>query len=274
MTAALPLEEEQIERILGIIRDRTGLDFSRYRQSTVRRRLQGRMATTGVDSIRRYLELLSGSEEEAGRLVERLTVKVSRFYRNAGAFDRVRGEVMPRLVSRSRGPLRFWSAGCAGGEEAYTLALLLDERGAPGSVLATDIDRAALDRARSALFPPASLVELPQALRDAGLVPSTVQPGSWRVHGRIVWRTRLQVHDLAGAEDPEGGPFDFIACRNVLIYMQRDARERVGRMLLENLAQEGYLLLGEAEAVPAPLEPHVEAVSRAHRLYRRLDGTS
>jgi chemotaxis methyl-accepting protein methylase len=108
-----------MQEILRLLLERTGIDFASYCRGTVRRRILNRMISLGSDSLDDYVSRLHGSEEEAVRLAERITIKVSRFYRNASTFDRVRSELLPELAATRSAPLRLWSAGCGHGEEAY-----------------------------------------------------------------------------------------------------------------------------------------------------------
>lgn len=258
-----------VEAILAVVLERTAIDFSGYRAATVRRRIQSRMLTLGVDALDQYHARLAASPDEADRLLERLTVQVSRFYRNAQVFDRLRADVVPDLLRRG-GLLRVWCAGCARGEEAYTLAMIVDEAGGRPDVLATDVVPAALSAARAGLFAPEALRELPAGLRERYVV-SAGEPFSPRV--KIVDRVRHAVrfarHDLLSGAGPAGPRrFQVISCRNVLIYLQPDAQRRVLHLLGEQLAPGGYLCLGEAEWPPTECEASWEVVSRNQRLFR------
>jgi len=140
--------DELVSQVIGLVRDRTGTDFSGYRHSTIQRRIRNRMICLGIASLDRYVQLLRQRPDEAPALIERLTIKVSRFYRNVRTFDFLRDEVLP-VLARKRGsePVRIWSAGCGRGEEAWTLAMLLERARIAGHVQATDIDPCSLQDA-------------------------------------------------------------------------------------------------------------------------------
>lgn len=256
--------------ILQLLRERTGADLSRYRPTTVSRRVLNRMISVGSSTFEHYLALLRADEHEALRLLDRVTIKVSRFYRNPVTFDALRLTVLPALAAANPGrPLRIWSAGCGCGEEPYTLAMLLDEAGIPGTVEATDIDPGALERAAlGRRYVSATLSELPLELRNRYLEP---EDGGYTVRKSLRDRVRFSRHDLsAELGPPAGGAFDLIACRNVLIYFARGPQERAMHALRAGLAEGGYLCLGEAEWPLPSVAPSLEALPVKTRIFRAV----
>jgi chemotaxis methyl-accepting protein methylase len=273
VAGAEPEFDTAVREILAELRRRTGMDFSGYRRSTVERRIANRMVSVGVDSHEAYLAVLASSAGEAERLLDRLAIKVSRFYRHAPAFDLLRRELLPALArSRTGAPLRLWSAGCGHGEEAYTLALLLDEGGYAGRVEATDIDSAALAAAGRGVYPLAAADELPPELAARYLAP--VHDGeriTLHVADALRERVHFTRHDLLFAAMPGGGGFDLVSCRNVLIYLQAESRREALRALCRALRPGGLLLLGEAEW-PTHGELALAQVGRAERIFRAMEG--
>lgn len=260
-------EEEALEAILARVHTRTGIDLQGYRRSTMRRRVANRMLGARVDSLPRYLELLDASPDETAPLLESLLIKVSRFYRNAGAFDLVRREVLPELAAAACGrPLRVWSAGCGRGEEAHTLAMLLEERGLEGTVAATDVDDGALAEAAAGIYADGAVQELPEELRSRYLERCATKPGAWKVADAVRKRIQWRHDDLARPD--AGAEYDLVSCRNVLIYLDRPAQDRVFARLLASLAPAGYLFLGEAEWLPAARLSAVTAAWPRWRLFR------
>jgi chemotaxis methyl-accepting protein methylase len=268
--------ERVADAILRAAQARTGVELGAFRRPTVLRRLHGRMQTLGCASLDDYHEVVSASDAEAYRLLERVTIKVSRFYRNRATFDLLRHKVLPELAARHQGTaLRVWSAGCAHGEEAYTLAMLLEELERPGVVIATDVDPSALAGAARAAYPPQALTELPGDLAARFLTPCGAPGGPplYRVADRVRARVRLGRHDLmAAVSPPDATTCDLLACRNVLIYLDRDARARVAGLLRASLADDGVLCLGEAEWPPPPVAASLEIVSRTCRVFRSAIG--
>lgn len=261
-------DDSALDAVLAIVRMRTGFDFSAFRRPTITRRVRNRMLGVGTATLPEYLALLERDEGETARLLDRLTIKVSRFYRDAPAFDRLRREVLPALAASAGGrPLRVWSAGCGRGEEAFTLAMLLEEAGIAGTVTATDIDAGALAHAHLAVYADAAATELPPELRarftascEARRGHFTVAPG---IHARVAWR----VDDLS-APRRETPAYDLVCCRNVLIYLERPAQDQAMRRLAASIAARGYLVLGEAEWPSASVLPSLEPVSHRQRIFR------
>jgi len=258
-----------IGRMLAVVRSRTGVDFASYREPTLDRRILNRMATLGIARHDEYLELLERSEAEAGRLLERITIKVSRFYRHGPTFDLLRGQVMPRLAALGR-PVRTWSAGCGRGEEAYTLAMLLDEASIEGSVEATDIDPRALEWALGGVYAAEAAAELPQELRERYLdCASGRRKPALRVRARLRERVRFSLGDLGAPRAAAArAPFDLVCCRNVLIYWLPEVQARLLAAVRAALAPGGYLCLGEAEWPPPTAAAGLEPLTPSGRVFR------
>jgi chemotaxis methyl-accepting protein methylase len=256
------------EAILVLVHERTGVDFTRYRSATVTRRIVNRMISVGAKTVDEYLERLRSEDAEPHALLERITIKVSRFYRNPAMFDYLRTVVLPRLAQiRQSAPFALWCAGCGCGEEAYTLAMLLDECSIPGTVQATDIDPRALRTALRGWYPERAFAELPAELRHRYC---SAEGDGYRVHPSLGDRVRFARHDLTSHEPPPNHEhFDLISCRNVLIYFDREPQVRAMQTLRRHLKADGYLCLGEAEwplpAVTGSLEPlpHKTRIFRA-----------
>jgi chemotaxis methyl-accepting protein methylase len=266
----LDVDDDVLGRALDLVRAREGLDLSGYRRPTLTRRLRNRMIAAGVRDARSYLDRLAADPAEGARLVERLTIKVSRFFRNAESYGALARALRDELARAPR-PLAAWCAGCARGEEAYSLAIVLAELGQPEGgaprVVATDVDPAALAAARAPAYDEAALAELPGALRGRWLEPAG--PGRSRPVAGILRRTEFLRHDVTAGTPPAPGRFDLVSCRNTLIYFDAALRTRALRTLLAGLAPGGLLWLGEAEWPPAELGPALVPLDRKARLFRR-----
>jgi chemotaxis methyl-accepting protein methylase len=269
-------ERAFVDSVLDILRSHTGVDFAPYRAAMLQRRIANHLASTGAASVAEYLDLLRTTPAEPFRLLERITIKVSRFYRHAPAFDHLRDVVLPALAqARSGEPLRIWCAGCGAGEEPYTLAMLMEKAGIDGSIEATDIDASALNEGRAGLYPLAATAELPAALATEFLEPIVAggQP-VYGVHENLRARVRFTHHDVTSDEAAPGkGPFDLVSCRNVLIYLQRPAQLRATQRLIDVIREGGVLSLGEAEWPPPELMDRIEPLPHRTRLFR-LRGVS
>ncbi len=258
-----------LARILGALRDWRGVDFGGYRTSTVLRRVRNRMISARARSMPEYLDRLVRDPCEADALLERLTIKVSRFFRDPATFDALRA-ALPALRAGREGALRIWSAGCGQGEEAYSLAMLLAPEQPHGArdVVATDIDPAALAAAARGSYALAALADVPAPLRARWFVVDSAA-GTCRVAPGLRARVEFRAHDLAGSTvAPDGRRFDLVCCRNVLIYLGPRLQLQVERLLVESLAPGGLLCLGEAEWPLPEIVARLEIVDRRARLFR------
>jgi chemotaxis methyl-accepting protein methylase len=269
-----PDDWAHVASALAIVRARTGIDFAEYRHGTLLRRVRNRMTLVHARCLPEYLERLRWEPDEPRALVERLTIKVSRFFRHAPAFAALKTELESRGAGHHAHRFRAWSAGCGRGEEPYSLAILLDELGQGGhgaDVLATDIDARALQQASAALYPPESLQELDAERRGRYFRPVCGPSGpAFELQPFVRTKVDLRLHDLTGDTAPVDDPFDVITCRNLLIYLQRAAQERVLERLAARLRPGGLLLLGEAEWLVPRVAGCFAVVNRQARLFARV----
>jgi chemotaxis protein methyltransferase CheR len=201
-----------------------------------------------MDTGAEYVEWVCTPEggAELDLLIENLRVGETRFFRHRAHWRALIDLVIPALLARPGG-VRAWSAGCATGEEAYTMALLL-HRHLPGrtiEILASDLSVEALAVARERTYPETALAHVPDELRRAGFLRT--ESGDYRITDRLAACVRFEQRNLADGGFPAG--FHVIFCRNVLIYFTPDARQRTVRALIESLAPSGYLFVGYAETL-------------------------
>jgi chemotaxis methyl-accepting protein methylase len=244
----ITVSHQQWTRMLALLEARTGAHFARYRTSTLQRRLQQRMAARGSRTMAAYLRLLATDLSEVGRLQAAFLIKVSSFLRDPESWQALEQEVRALARRRPKG-LRAWSAGCATGEEAYTLAMMLARQlgagpGTPWKVFATDLDEDALKAARAARYSD----EQVRGIAPADLDRFFERDGnSWRVGKELRTRIVFGWHDLL--HDPPLSAMDILACRNVLIYFAPAEKDRVLRRLAGAVTQGGLLFLGRSEAL-------------------------
>lgn len=256
---------EQVER------DR-GFACSSYKHSCLRRRIRGRMRLRGVETFEQYSSLIEREPREMDKLVDALTINVTRFFRNQPVWEAVATRVVPAVWASELDEIRAWSAGCASGEEAYSLAMLFHRHAAVSGMLAqidrvmvtgTDVDAAVLRAAATPSYSEADIAEVPEELRSR-YFPAT--PPFLPAHGvrRLV---RFARHDLLTDACP-GAPQHVIMCRNVLIYFDRPVQEQVIRRLWESLAPGGYLILGRVESLLG-MAAGFERISPKERIFRK-----
>ncbi len=260
----------ELEAILALLRKRRGLDFRVYRRSMVERRVLGRAALARASDLGQYLARLRRDESEIEALIGHLTIKVSRFCRDAYVFAKLAELVLPERARCRRGAaLSLWSAGCGWGEEAYSLALLLRRAGLAGSVLGTDVHEGALAVARAGLYRPAALAELPaEQVAEYFALQAGRHGPSYLLEPAVRELVRFQAHDLTAA-GPPGRDFDLVLCRNVLIYFDLPTQQRVESLLAASLAPGGFLCLGEAEWLGEPPLSAFAVADRQARLFRK-----
>jgi chemotaxis protein methyltransferase CheR len=255
-------EERYFEALKGYVQWRGGLDCHGYKTNYLKRRLAVRMRATNQMTYQEYFELLRRDSEEYDRLLDRLTINVSHFYRDPEVFEAVGRLVIPSLQKKRT--VRIWSAGCANGEEPYSSSILFSEKRTTGRnvILATDLDVACLARAQAGVYKENSLQEIPAELRQKYFTQS---PAGWAVSPTVKSAVTFARHDFTGEMPP--GPFDLIVCRNVLIYFNRQLQVRLLREFHRLLSPEGFLVLGKTEVLLAECRVLYQAVDPSERIY-------
>jgi two-component system, chemotaxis family, CheB/CheR fusion protein len=271
-TPSRPDEERLLRTFLDQLREQTGIDFNSYKRATILRRLQRRMAATGTAKLRDYIRYLQAHPDEYQRLTSSFLIKVTQFFRDRDLFNHLRDIVVPQLIADARGrerELRFWSAGCATGEEAYSLAMLVAD--ALGDevdqfnvrIFATDVDGDAITFARRGVYPAAAVSELPADIVERHFVK--IGDG-YEVRKRIRSMTVFGQHDLG-----QRAPFprvDLTLCRNVLIYFTAELQKRALQLFAFSLRDGGFLVLGKAEST-TPLPDYFVLSQARLKVYRR-----
>ena len=263
-------DEELLRRILAHLRVRTGHDFSKYKRSTVLRRIARRMQVTRADDLKEYYDVMRDSAEEAQALLGDLLISVTTFFRDADAFEKIAKDVLPELfkIKEPDETIRVWVSGCATGEEAYTFAILLLEEMAkhplrpPIQVFGSDLDSRALASAREGGFPLAIEADVnEERLRRF----FTREGDHYRIRQEVRDIVLFAVHDLL--KDPPFSHIDVISCRNVLIYLDRELQEQVISTFHYALNPGGYVFLGASETAENP--PGLfRSVDRTARIYQ------
>ncbi len=271
----LPRSEERTEDVLHSILERVNrqasIDFHAYKTSTILRRINRRMTVTHCRTMREYHDYLYSHPEEVGELVKAFLINVTQFFRDPEAFAYLRNEILPRLIAQTRyrdRVLRFWAAGCATGEEPYSLAMLLtDLLGAElpewsVKIFATDVDEAAINFARRGLYSENLLKSVPPEYRERFF--ERVDQG-YRISKTLRQMVIFGQQDLS-----RSAPFpriDLVLCRNVLIYFTPELQEYVLNQFAFSLSPNGYLFLGKAETV-RPTQSFYELVNKHWKVYR------
>jgi len=275
-----PLEEKDqssLEKILLLLRARTGHDFSLYKKNTVYRRIERRMGIHKVDRIASYVSFLKENPQEVELLFSELLIGVTSFFRDAPAWELLLSEALPALLADRRGgALRAWSVGCSTGEEAYSLAMTFKEalelvRPAADftlQVFATDLDRDAIDRARQGCYPPNIAADVSAERLQRFFVKE--EGGGYRVGKEIREMVTFATQNLI--MDPPFTRLDILVCRNLLIYLTPEVQKKVIPLFHYSLNPGGVLFLGSAESLSS--SAHLFApLNMKSRLFRRSELT-
>ena len=253
------------------------LDLGSYKPTFLARRLAVRMQARGCADYAAYGRLLRQDPAEYEALFDSLSINLTRFFRDPTTFQALEERFLPELVRHRAAErrLRAWSAGCAGGEEPYSLAILLREVFGADlgrwqvEVLATDVDDKALTQARAAAYDAAVFAELPP--RYQAWIARYFTPGSQRqLQHEVRAMVTFQRHDLT--RDLPLASLDLILCRNVLIYFDRDQQDRLYQAFYDALRPEGLLVLGKTEIMPMAWSPYFAVVEMREHIYRRKGG--
>lgn len=263
--------EDILHNILAQVSRQANIDFRPYKKSTILRRVGRRMTVTHSRSMHEYAQYLKTYPEEIGELVKAFLINVTQFFRDAEAFAYLKSEVLPKLIARAREhnhALRFWTAGCATGEEPYSLAMLLTEMLGQEilewsiKIFATDLDEAAVNFARRGVYSENLLKEVPNEYLDRFFESTD--------HGYRISKALRQMVIFGQQDLSRSAPFpriDLVLCRNVLIYFTPELQEYVLNQFAFSLSPDGYLFLGKAETVH-PIQLFYELVNKQWKVYR------
>jgi two-component system, chemotaxis family, CheB/CheR fusion protein len=277
-TAGAPDERniapDWLPEIVDLLRKRTAHDFRLYKEGTLRRRIERRMAMASIetDDIERYLNVLKGDENELASLASDLLINVTSFFRDPAVFDVLSAKIIPDLVRNHPidQPLRLWIAGCSTGEETYSLAMLFREeitaakREIKLQIFASDVDPDAVATAREGLYPETIAAEVtPERLARF----FSKDDHGYRILPELRATIVFAVQDLLA--DPPFSRLDLVSCRNLLIYLRPEAQEKVISFFHFALREAGILLLGSAETIGSS-EGRFEVIAKAERIYRHI----
>ncbi|MEM6790891.1 MAG: CheR family methyltransferase [Myxococcota bacterium] len=256
-------------RIFKQVHAHSGIDFSLYKPTTVIRRIDRRMTTLNLVQPADYAARLENDEEEVKTLTDELLINVTQFARDVGSLDALREHVVPRLVERAHiEPLRIWVAGCATGEEAYTIAMLVQDAldhariPSPFRLFATDVSASALQVASKGEYPRAIAQHVPSDWLQKFFVAK--DDHTYAVRKTIRESVIFSAHNLVA--DPPFTRLDLVTCRNLLIYLRVSAQEQALRSISAGLQDGGILWLGSSETVGA-MDSDFEILNRHWKLY-------
>ena len=267
-----------LQKILHLVRERSGQDFSRYKVATLLRRIDRRMQGQRLGTLPQYLQYLQRHPDEVDALFDNLTINVTSFFRDPEAFEHLKGYLRTFLTrpDRNDGAIRAWVVGCASGEEAYSLAIVLHELTLePGwagptavQVFATDINPRSIEKARLGLYPRSTEQTVtPERLRRY----FTESGDGYQISNLIRDMIVFARHNTFG--DPPFTALDVLCCRNMLIYLNSELQKRVLSVFHYALRPGALLFLGASETI-GPSDEKFESIETRWRIYRRGQGAA
>ena len=285
--------DTELEIIINYLNEKRGFDFSGYRASMVERRIKKRLSATKTKDPNEYLHYLKNHPDELDKLIDALTINVSRFFRDTLTFEYIADRILPVIVYEKKNTLdhslRIWSAGCSMGEEPYSIAILINElferekQNLDVNIFATDIDKGILIKAREAVYPFESIKSIKYRLLKRYFTPVKAR-GSERGAGSagesfrliqdikdLVSFSHFDMLDRRSYAPPESvfGSFDMVLCRNLLIYFNIGHQDIIFDKLYRSLSNNGYLILGDAEIPAFKYQRSLKKVNEYCHIYQK-----
>ncbi|GLQ17491.1 CheR family methyltransferase [Maritalea porphyrae] len=262
-----------LSSIFGLLRDRYGTDFEQYKYTTVARRIRRRAELCNINELSRYYLHLNEDRNELDALYNDLLIEVTSFFRDEKAFKALKTKVVPELVKKMAPDyqVRIWVPGCASGEEAYSIAILLAEaarknkRDLNAKIIATDIHSRSLDVATEGVYSGESVAKISKGIIGRYFVP--ISESRYQVVSDIRRLVTFSPHSLLS--DPPFTRMDLVSCRNVLIYLNDKAQQRAIFMFHFALRHKGFLFLGTSET-PGKLADEFTAIDERARVFQKL----
>ncbi len=260
---------ELLEKIFILLRNECGCNFSDYKNGTVIRRIEKRMALNQIDSLEKYIKFLQQNRKEVIRLFKELLIGVTNFFRDKTAFEALRKTAVPHIIKKksSGDTIRIWVAGCSTGEEAYSLAILFDEaireqeKNLKIQVFASDIDEDAIHYARQGIYPDTIAADLDEARLSRYFHRDKT---TYRIKKELRDQVIFAEHNLI--KDPPFSKQDMVSCRNLLIYLNPKAQKRIFAIFHYALLPEGILFLGNSESLGEHARLFV-TLDRKHKIF-------
>ena len=265
-----PKDQEELQALKDQIQRDIGFYCEGYKEHCLRRRIAVRMRARGIHTYGDYGDLLRKDKDEHAKLLDAVTINVSKFYRNQDLWRALDKEVVPKLFDLRARPVRIWSAGCAAGEEPYTIAMMLKEYAVRTgrerdllkfNVLGTDIDVESMRQARLARYSAFAFTDIDEQVRKRWFIAPEFSEVSKDV------RSLVKFAELDLIKDQFAGGYHMIMCRNVIIYFEREIQEMLFMKFHEALAPGGYLVLGKVESLFGRASGLFKPVAQRERVF-------
>ena len=237
------------------IKKSTGIDLSQYKEGQMKRRLTTLRVKHGYDSFELFFQAIKQDKKLLYEFLDRMTINVSEFWRNPNRWEVLRDTILPELVQSSRGRLKIWSAACSTGEEPYTLAMILSDKKmlSNTTLIATDLDEGALEKARQGQYLERSLKDVP---KDVAETHFNQEGMLFAIHDSLKKSVQFKKQNLL--LDTFDDSCDLIVCRNVMIYFTEEAKNMLYHKFANSLRPGGYLFVGSTEQIFSPAQYGLE----------------
>lgn len=258
------MEDWDFLQFIQNIKVRTGIDLSLYKEPQMKRRLTSLRLRRGYDDFTSFYQALRKNRELYDEFLDRMTINVSEFFRNQDRWKALEDNILPRLHSDNKS-LKCWSAACSTGEEPYSLAMILNKHGLLDSaeILATDIDKNALEKAQKGIYLERAVQSIPEDFYQAFFK----KEGNMSIiSARLREKVQFKNHNLLA--NPYGTDFDLIICRNVMIYFTEEAKQKLYTQFSRALRPGGILFVGSTEQIFRPQQYNLEPIDTF--FYRRV----
>ena len=269
----ISIHDNSLQKIIILIRDKTGHDFSLYKQSTITRNVERRMNIHQIDDISDYIRYLQENPPEIDTLYKGLLIGVTKFFRDPQAYEILKKDIIPELL-RNKTTARVWVPACSTGEEAYSMAIVfkehLDETNCniKVQIFATDVDRTAIEISRTGVYPDSIADDVSQE-RLARFFRKN--PDTYIINKEI--REMVIFSPQNVIKDPPFSKLDMVSCRNLLIYIGPELQKKLMRLFYFSLNPDGILFLGNSETI-GEFTDLFTALERKWKIYRRKSGVS
>lgn len=265
-------DEDSFTKVMMMLRDYCGIDFSYYKENTIIRRLERRLSINRFEKLDDYLRFLSESDKEKDILYRELLIGVTRFFRDESAFKALADSILPKILTAEKKQVRIWSAACSTGEEVYSLAMLirkyLDEQNLDIEVkiFATDIDRRSLELAGQGVYPESIVSDVEPAFLARYFVK---RENGYQVGEALRKMAIFATHNVL--KDPPFSKLDLILCRNLFIYLKPESQSKVLNLFYVALKPGGYMFMGSSETL-GTLTEAFQTISSKHKIYSKKAG--
>lgn len=261
-------EDEVFQEILKLLKEKNGIDFTNYKEQTIRRRLERRASISQFNCLEDYFNFFSSSSKERDSLFKEFLIGVTGFFRDKEAFEYLEKQVLPQIKPQKEG-YRIWSVACSTGEEAYTIAMILADYLEKNRIVsevkifATDIDKSALSTASQGIYGENVVSDIPQHYLKKYFVKTE---GGYKVVPQIRKMIIFSSHDVL--TDPPFSKLDLIVCRNLFIYLKANSQQNLLYRFYYSLNDNGYLFMGNSESI-GEMSDAFQVRSRKCKIYQR-----